>query len=227
MKQVLILCGLFLMMTGCKNDSKQTETSAPDTSRTTAELIAEAHGINHWNKVSKIEFTFSVDRDTIKGPGRAWTWLPKEDSVILRMPDQTLKYSQKAIDSAYISADRAFINDKFWLLIPFQLIWDKSASISDPVSEAAPISGTLMNKITITYPNEGGGYTPGDAYDIFYKDDYLIREWIFRKGNSPEPTLATTFEDYADYSGLKLALSHKREEPSWNLVFRDVRVTTE
>ena len=83
-----------------------------------------------------------------------------QDSVI---------FNHKKVDSLFISADRAFINDKFWLLVPFQLIWDKAASISTETRTAAPISKTLLNKITLTYPDTGG-YTPGDAYDIFYNE---------------------------------------------------------
>jgi hypothetical protein len=80
--------------------------------------------------------------------------------------------------------------------------------------------------ITINYP-EQGGYTPGDAYDIFYNDDFMIEEWIYRKGNSEEPTIATTFENYKDYNGIKIATDHKMAGGNWNLNFTDVTITME
>ena len=70
-----------------------------------------------------------------------------------------------------------------------------------------------MNMITITYPNEGG-YTPGDAYDIYFDEDYMIKEWTFRKGNSEDPSLSTTFENYKDYNGIKIATDHKQKMES-------------
>ena len=80
--------------------------------------------------------------------------------------------------------------------------------------------------ITILYADEGG-YTPGDAYDIYYDNNYLIKEWVFRKGNSEEPSLTTTFENYIDYNGIKIAIDHKQEGGNWNLNFADVSITLE
>jgi hypothetical protein len=79
--------------------------------------------------------------------------------------------------------------------------------------------------ITLSYPDDAGGYTPGDAYDIYYDEDYIIREWTFRKGNSPEPTLSTTFENYKDFNGIKIAIDHKMAKGNWNLNFTDVSVS--
>ena len=80
-----------------------------------------------------------------------------------------------------------------------------------------------MQKLTIVYGN-AGGYTPGDAYDFYFEDDYIIQEWIFRKGNSPTPSLTTTFEDYKEFKGLKIATSHKRQGPNFNLYFTNIDV---
>ena len=224
MKQLLLFFSLIALLTGCKSDNKQESTVESTAPKTTAELIAEAHGIDQWDQVSKIEFTFAVDRDTIKGSGRSWSWMPQAKSVSLITPEEVITYNTSKVDSTVMAADRAFINDKFWLLIPFQLVWDKGANISESTSAEAPISGTTLNQITITYPNQGG-YTPGDAYDIYFDENYVIREWTFRRGNDPTPTLSTTFEDYEDFNGLKIATSHKRNGEEWNLKFRDVRVT--
>lgn len=191
-----------------------------------AEEIAVAHGIENWNNVKRLEFTFKVDRDTIKGSGRHWAWEPKTNTITLATATDTLTYNRSNIDSTSIRADRAFINDKFWFLFPFQLVWDNTASISSPSNAIAPISKQELNKITLLYPNEGG-YTPGDAYDIYYDNTYLIREWVFRKGNSEEPSLTNTFENYQDFNGIKIAIDHKKEGGKWNLNFTDIKVLTE
>ncbi|RCW90174.1 hypothetical protein [Winogradskyella arenosi] len=220
---ISMVCLCFLW--SCKSDKKQTaEPVQVKQELTTAQKIAHAHGFEHWPKVSKVQFTFQVDKDTVKGKGRAWTWYPKENRVILKTAQDTVDYVRKEVDSTYRAADQAFINDKFWLLIPFQLVWDTTAELSEVKTATAPISKTQLNKITLTYP-EVGGYTPGDAYDIYYNDDYIIKEWTFRKGNSKEPTLSTTFETLQDYEGIKIAKNHKQEGGLWNLNFTDVSIT--
>jgi hypothetical protein len=103
------------------------------------------------------------------------------------------------------------------------LVWDSTAKLSTPTTSKAPISNKEMNKITLTYPADGG-YTPGDAYDIFYGDDYMIKEWVFREANTKEATLTNTFENYKDFNGIKIAQEHKKLEGNWNLNFTDIKV---
>jgi hypothetical protein len=137
--------------------------------------------------------------------------------------ETSVNYNRTKMDSTHIGADRGFINDKYWLLVPFQLVWDTSATISESKKAKAPISEDQLNMITLTYPNEGG-YTPGDAYDIFYGDDFMIKEWVFRKGNAAEATMVTTFENYKDYNGIKIATDHKMADGNWNLNFADINI---
>ena len=188
----------------------------------TAEKIANANGFENWKNVSEIQFTFNVDRDTTHFE-RAWTWKPKTDDVVMISNQDTIIYNRKSVDSVSMKADKSFINDKYWMLAPFQLVWDTSANVSEPLLAEAPISKTELNKITISYPNEGG-YTPGDAYDLFYGDDFMVKEWNYRKGNVKEPTMSTTWEDYEDFKGLKIAKTHKRPDSNWKLYFTNIKV---
>jgi len=213
------LCFL-LILVSCKNNTKK-ETSTPEKELTIAQKIANAHGIENWDKVAKIEFTFNTSHSA-----RSWSWEPKTDNVTLINKGDTISYNRSKIDSTVIDADRAFINDKYWFLAPFQLVWDKGTTISGPVKAMAPISKTEMNKISLIYPKEGG-YTPGDAYDFYFGDDYIIREWIYRKGNQAEPSMMTTWEDYEDFDGLKLSKMHKNPEENWELYFTGIHLTTE
>ena len=220
MKSLVTLTFLFLIAYSCKQDSKKA-TAEPEKELTTAQKIANAHGIQNWKNVSKIEFTFNTSRSN-----RAWSWEPKSQNVVLISKGDTIAYNRSKVDSTSMQADRGFINDKYWFLAPFQLVWDKGTTISDVVKEMAPISNVEMNKITLTYSNEGG-YTPGDAYDFYFGDDYIIKEWIFRKGNAPEPSLMTTWEDYEDFNGLKIAKMHRNPKDDWQLYFTGISVTME
>ena len=215
----IILLSFFLILTSCKKETKK-EAIEPVTEMTTAQKIANAHGFENWKNVSKIEFTFNTSRGS-----RSWTWEPKTQNVVMTTKEDTIAYNRSKIDSTSLGADRAFINDKFWFLAPFQLVWDKGTTISGPVKEMAPISKTEMNKITLTYSNEGG-YTPGDAYDFYFGDDFIIKEWIYRKENSETPSMMTTWEDYQDFNGIKISTMHRNDDDTWKLYFTGVKVTT-
>ena len=220
MKPLFSILLLFLLLSSCKNDKKENPVE-PVAELSTAQKIAKAHGIDQWKKVSKIEFTFNTSRGA-----RSWSWEPRTQNVTLISKGDTISYNRAKIDSTSLDADRAFINDKYWFLAPFQLVWDKGTTISDPIKTTAPISDVEMNKITLIYPSEGG-YTPGDAYDFYFGDDFIIKEWTFRRGNAEEPSLITTWEDYQDFQGLKLSKMHKNDADDWKLFFTGIKVTLE
>ena len=219
MKKAGIIFSLFIILISCKSNQKK------EKHLTIAQKIANAHGYQNWEKVITFEFTFGgkiVDSSS----GRAWVWSPKTNNVKLVRNGNTTKFNRNDMDSISLRADRAFINDKFWALIPFQLIWDEGTTISNPEKSKSPVKQQDLNKIIITYSNEGG-YTPGDAYDIYYDNEYIIREWSYRKGNTIEPSLSNTFENYKDFNGLKIAQHHKKNDDDWNLLIRNVKVVLE
>lgn len=227
MNRLLYFLCIAFVMYSCKsetNERKPLSVSSVETieQSTTAKKIADAHGFKNWNSVNQIEFKFNVDRNG-NASGRSWSWNPKTDDVVSISNQDTIYYNRKSVDSLSLNTDKGFINDKFWLLVPFQLVWDEGTTISEPIKAESPISKETLNKITLTYGNEGG-YTPGDAYDIFYDENYIIREWVFRKRNSKIPTMATTFENYQTYKGIKIATNHKMAEGNFNLFFSDIEV---
>jgi len=221
MKKVLIL-SLFIIFSSCKQNEEKKES---EQKLTIAQKIANAHGFEHWDKVKTIEFTFG---GKIEEPnsGRTWFWNPKTSDVKIDSNGKTVKYNRNNMDSTSLKTDRAFINDKFWVFIPFQLVWDEGTTISKPEKATSPVKQVELNKITILYSNEGG-YTPGDAYDIYFDDAYIIREWSFRQGNAAEASLSNTFENYIDVNGLKIAEHHKKTEGDWNLLLRNIKVELE
>ncbi len=193
---------------------------------TAAEAIANANGFKNWSKVKEIKFVFNVDKDTTHFE-RSWVWKPKENLVTLTSEKDTITYNRTKIDSISQKADQGFINDKYWLLAPFNLVWDAASFTSEHQLKAiAPISNKEMQKLTIVYKSEGG-YTPGDAYDFYFEGDFIIKEWVFRQKNAKAPSLITSWEDYSNYNGIKIAKTHKRNESDWTLHFTEIEVITE
>ncbi|KAA5824142.1 hypothetical protein FPF71_11040 [Algibacter amylolyticus] len=213
MKKILVAVCLIAFSLSCK---QKEEKAIKEIS--IAQKIANAHGFENWNTVSEIQFTFFNKR--------SWVWKPKTNAVTLITEKDTINYNRKALDSLSVKADRAFINDKFWLLIPFQLVWDQGTTISKQTTAQSPIHKIQLNKITLTYPDTGG-YTPGDAYDIYYDNDFIIKEWAFRKGNANTTGLINTFENHQDFYGIKIALDHKKAEGNWNLTLTGIKIKKE
>lgn len=227
MKSIYFILLISLLSVSCKSDKTETTITTPKKELTVAQKIANAHGFENWKNVTEVKFTFAVDRDTIKGNGRFWTWQPKNNYVVHAVnKDSILMYTRTKMDSRSIKIDRYFINDKYWAFAPFQLVWDTDTTISEAKKAEAPISKTQMDMITILYPNEGG-YTPGDAYDIYYDENYIIKEWAYRSKNSEKISLANTFEDYQDYNGIKIATNHKKDGGKWNLNLTNIKVKTD
>ena len=228
MRHFIAVLALAIAVVACQDRKNNTESAEgipdPDTHPvlTTAETIAFKNGLENWDDVTEIQFTFNVDRGENHFE-RSWSWKPKSNEVTLRSADDTLTYNRNDMDSIAMKTDGGFINDSYWLLAPFKLVWDEGTTLSESDRAVAPISGDSLHKITLTYGNEGG-YTPGDAYDFFYGDDFMVKEWIFRKGNQEAPSMITTFEDYKDFNGLQLAQMHKDSTGALKLYFTDISV---
>jgi len=217
-KYILAIIAISLLSTGF---SLITKINLQETS--ILEKVANAHGFQNWKNIQEIKFTFNVDRDTTHFE-RDWTWKPKTNDITATSTKGTISYNWADMDSVAYKTNGGFINDKFWLLAPYQLVWDADNVTHTHVKEAkAPISKKSIQKLTIVYSNEGG-YTPGDAYDFYFDDDFLIQEWVFRKSNQPEPSMITTFEDYKEMKGLKIATMHKMDTGNFKLFFTGIEV---
>jgi len=222
---------VFFAIVSCNNGQKTSETttseinndtSEPVENLDTANRIANANGFKNWNDVQTIAFTFNVDRNG-KLFSRSWTWSPKSGDVSMTTQEDQLTYNRSEMDSVAKKADAAFINDKYWLLAPFQIAWDEGTTFTEKENVVAPISKDTLNQLTVVYGNDGG-YTPGDAYDLFYDENYKVREWNYRKGNAPEPSTTTTWEDYENFNGIEISKTHKDGTGNFKLYFTDISV---
>jgi len=215
-----ILLLLFFLIISCNTTSKKDNTTV----QSTAEIIANTYGLSNWDQVNEIKFTFNVQRDTSHYK-RSWKWFPKKDSVvsISYNPNKEIGYSRTTLDSTYLKTDAAFINDSYWLLTPFKLVWDNNTTISNPEMAIAPISKDSLQKITLVYGSQGG-YTPGDAYDFYLTPDHIIKEWSYRNKNSSTPSLSTTWEKNETINNLVISTMHKNQDGSLKIYFTDLTV---
>lgn len=229
MKIPYTLLAVCLLVLGCKNETKSTEvseeTTATEVSKenlSTAEAIAYKNGYENWDAVSEVHFTFNVDRGE-RHFERSWIWKPKTGDVTMMTATDTVAFNHFKVDSLTQRADASFINDKYWLLAPFNLVWDEGTTFSEEENVIAPISKDTLNKLTIVYGSEGG-YTPGDAYDFFYDSEFMIREWVFREGNDSIADMTNTWEDYENLNGILISKTHKDSTGTFKLHFTNLLI---
>ena len=225
-KSVILIC-FVTILASCNEIKKSSEDMSSKENISTIELstaekIAHTNGFENWEKVSEINFTFNVDRGESHFE-RSWSWKPKTDDVQMSMGEQVVTYNRMKMDSVVMKTDAAFINDKFWLLAPFNLLWDEGTTVTETQNVPAPISNKILNKLTLVYGTEGG-YTPGDAYDFYYGRDFMVKEWTFRRANDSLPTMTTTWEGYEKFNGLQIAKTHKDSLGGLNLYFTNISV---
>lgn len=191
--------------------------------------IAGSYGIASFGQVDEIRYTFNVKLGK-KQVKRSWIWWPKSDRVEYRPGDDQTKavqYSRNDLDGSASDEikkiDAAFINDQYWLLFPYHLVWDQQTTVADIGRQPMPIGGQSARSVVVTYP-PSGGYTPGDVYELFIGPDNRLMQWIYRKGGSVGPTRVTTWQDHRKVGPLTLALDHQGPNADFRVRFSDVAV---
>lgn len=182
--------------------------------------LANAYGIENFDYSKTYTYTFKVKKGD-SGASRAWVWQPKSGSVMLIEKQDTIRFNHKKLQDQFEKEDHKFINDKYWLLFPFQLVWDTGYTFTITENVEAPISKQEITKLTVVYSKEEG-YTPGDAYDLYINEELEIIEWSFRKGNQEEPSLTTTWDEYKFIEGLKLATNHVTADGGFRIWFTGI-----
>jgi len=221
MKKLIPLALLIIIISSCKPDSKQ----SAEPPLTTVEKIAKEAGFESWDSISQVKFTFEVGKAGRALYQRHWLWDKKTNNVTLKTKTDTVTYNRNlAMDSIQKSADRAFVNDVYWLIPEFKFTTDQGTEIIEKADAVAPISKDTLDMFTIIYGGDGG-YTPGDAYDVYYDKDYKLKEWAYRQGNDTTVYMMTTFEKFETYNGVTIAKDHRTPERMTRIYLRNIEFT--
>ena len=171
-----------------------------------ADQIAKTYGLDSWDQVEAIRYTFNVDWPALRlKTSRSWVWEPKTDRVSYDGKDKdgnpvkvTYSRSQLASQSAVVKneIDPAFNNDQYNLLFAFHIVWDTSATVQDAGKQKLPLGKGSAEKVEMNYPSEGG-YTPADAWTLYVGNDGRVRELEIHRVNAPPSVYLTTFAMHA------------------------------
>ena len=130
------------------------------------------------------------------------------------------------MDAATKKIDAAFINDNYWLLFPFHLVWDNNVKFTDEGMKKYPIGKGVGRALMVKYSDKVG-YTPGDAFELFLDKDYKIHQWIYLHGGSSKNPRPATWVGNKNFNGLIISTLHNGPDKKFKLWFSGVKVEYE
>jgi hypothetical protein len=182
MKNSLLLL-IFILVIACQQPNSEKDKNDKEQNKivTLSDKIAQANGLDQWEEVDSLTYEFIVEMKGETVAKRKWSWKPDINEVTMLDTAidslESITYN-RAEKENFKSIDKKFINDQYWLLYPFHLVWDDDIKKSVKEGVEAPISGEKMTELTVKYSDKKG-YTPGDTYKVYVDGDYMIREWSY------------------------------------------------
>src|SRR6201982_4071532 len=185
-------------------------TSRGQTRPAIIEQLAKTYGLDRYGQLDAIRYTFNLELPVLKvNLSRTWTWEPKTGQVTYESKDKDGKpvkvsYVRSQISSAPANVkdevEPAFVNDNYWFIFPFHAYWDTSAIVTDQGMKKLPMGNGSAELVSVKYPAEGGGYTPGDTWDLYVGKDNRIVYMVYHRGGPKKPSLVS-----AKWAGDKMA----------------------
>ena len=183
------------------------------------EQIAKTYGIDSWDKVDAIRYTWNGEIPGLFKAAHAWEWEPKTGKISYEGKDKDGKPVKVTYDSSQLSSqsdqvknevEPAFVNDNYWLLFPFHAYWDKSATVTDKGMQKLPIGTGSAELVSVKYPAEAGGYTPGDTWDLYVGKDHRVVQFVYHRGGDKKPSVVTaTWTGYKKAGPLLVSTEHR------------------
>ena len=191
-------------------------TSVAQQSPPIAEQIAKAYGLDSFGQIEAIRYTWNAELPGVK-LSHMWEWSPKTDTVSYEGKNKegkpvkvTYQRSQLSSQSDAIKneIDPAFVNDQYWFILPFHVVWD-GATVTDEGMQKRPTGDASAERVVVKYPSEGG-YQPGDTWDLYVGVDKRIEEIVYHRGapNPPPKLVIATYTDYKKAGPLLISTDH-------------------
>ena len=184
------------------------------------EQLAKTYGFDSYGQVEAIRYTFNLDLPAFKLTlARTWTWEPKTGKVTFEGKDKDGKPVKVTYNRSQLNSEPAnvkdeiepnFVNDNYWAVFPFHVYWDTSAHIEEKDNAKMPIGKGTAKLVSVKYPAEVGGYTPGDTWDLYIGKDGRVEQFIYHRGGPKKPgNVTTTWAGYKNAGPLLFATDHR------------------
>jgi hypothetical protein len=182
------------------------------------EQIAKTYGIDSWDKVEAIRYSWNGEITGLFKIAHKWEWEPKTGKVSYEGADK----DGKPVNVSYVhtdlsnqsdavknQVDPSFVNDNYWALFPFHAYWDKSASVIDQGKFNLPQGPGTAELVPVKYPADGG-YTPGDIWDLYVgKDNRVVYFDYLRGGAKPPSRVFATWAGYKKAGPILFSTEHR------------------
>jgi hypothetical protein len=193
--------------------------------------IARAYGYDSFEMIRRIKFAsvWTVDGVPTR---RQWVWEPAENRVYYQGPDATGKsvnvsFRRDRLDEGSLSlnqkVDQWFRRDQYWLLFPFHLIWDRQATFSEDGKQPLPLGQGRAERISVAYKKDGDPAL-GDLIEIYFDEDFVIRQWTISRAAGAESNRSTTWASYAKVGPLLLSRLRESSDGRLRVEFDSVSV---
>lgn len=183
-----------------------------------AEQIAKTYGLDSFEQIDTIRYTFNAEFPGVN-LSRSWVWQPKTGQVSYEGKDKDGKpvkatYVRSQLDSQPASVkddvDPGFMNDRYWLLFPLHAYWDTSADVQDKGVQKLPLGNGSARLVSVKYPSEVGGYTPGDTWDLYVGKDNRVEQMFYHRGGPKKPSeVIASWEGYKKVGPLLISTDHR------------------
>jgi hypothetical protein len=209
-------------------------TSWAQTRPSIVEQIAKTYGLDSFGQVDAIRYTFNAQFPGVN-LSRSWVWQPKTDQVSYEGKDKdgkpvkaTYVRSQLSSQPANVKddIDPGFINDNYWFLFPFHAYWDSSATVTDQGMQKLPLGNGSAKLVAVKYPS-GGGYTPGDTWELYVGKDNRVEQFVYHRGGPKKPSVVmATWAAYKKAGPLLISTEHRgtADGKPLHIFFSDVAV---
>jgi len=183
-----------------------------------AEQIAKTYGVDSWGQVEAIRYTWHAQFPGVD-VSRAWTWEPKTGQVSYEGKDKDGKPVKVTYNSNQLGSQSAdvkekiepgFINDQYWAIFPFHVVWDTSATVTDQGVHKLPIGSGSAKLVSVKYPAEAGGFTPGDTWDLYVGKDNRVEQFVYHRGGTTKPSVViATWTGYKKAGPVLISTEHR------------------
>jgi hypothetical protein len=200
------------------------------------EQIAKTYGLDSFGQIDAVRYTFNLQIPGLITLSHSWEWEPKTGKVSFEGKDKEGKpikvsYVRSELasqpDAVKNEVEPAFVNDNYWFIFPFHAYWDTSATVTDQGMKKLPLGNGSADLVSVKYPAEAGGYTPGDTWDLYVGKDNRIVAFVYHRGGPKKPSLVTaTWAGYKKAGPLLVSTEHRgtADGAPLHLSFSDVSV---
>jgi hypothetical protein len=200
-----------------------------------AEQMAKAYGLDSFGQVEGIRYTFNLDLPSINlVRSDKWEWDPKANTITYEGKDNNGKPVKVTYQRSQLKSERelvknvvdpAFINDQYWLIFPFHVVWD-GTKVTDEGMQKLPMGKGSAELVRVKY-GSAHGYTPGDTWDLYLGPDKRVEQMVYHRGGPKKPSLViVTWRGYKRAGPLLFSTEHHgtADGKSVSVTFTDVSV---